>query len=220
MYISLYMTCVCCFLYHHMYVCTVHTFHAAPELVQRHVLFTFLLHVYIHYVHMFVCTYYVCAYIRRYVCMYIRHTVTLLPYFVCVCTFVQCTVIYTQYYAIRCWKLVTQYTANQPTKKFPVVLGQRIYYLSSDKASTTFLGNPHRYTSQPPPLAFLPPKIAIIGPPKSGKTSGTQMLSYFGHSMFSHMSPLPLVLFAVTNKLVSTLGVVKFSIGEALRYTS
>ena len=111
-----------------------------------------------------------------------------------------------------------KYTANQPTKKFPVVLGQRIYYLSSDKARTTFLGNPHRYTSQPPPLTFLPPKIAIIGPPKSGKTSGTQMLSYFGHSIFSHMSPLPLVLFAVANQLVSTLGVVKFSIGEALRY--
>ena len=53
-----------------------------------------------------------------------------------------------------------------------MVLGQRIYYLSSEKARAKFLGDPSVYVTQPAPLPHYPPKLAVQGLPKSGKTSG------------------------------------------------
>ena len=57
-------------------------------------------------------------------------------------------------------------------KRLPVVLGQRVYYISSVEARTKFLGDPSAYVTKPTPLPHYPPKLAVQGLPKSGRTTG------------------------------------------------
>uniref|UniRef100_A0A3P8YJJ5 Nucleoside-diphosphate kinase n=1 Tax=Esox lucius TaxID=8010 RepID=A0A3P8YJJ5_ESOLU len=54
---------------------------------------------------------------------------------------------------------------------FPVLLHQFIYFFTSKETRDTFLINPIKYLKQPKPNPSLPIKLAIIGPPKSGKTT-------------------------------------------------
>ena len=61
-------------------------------------------------------------------------------------------------------------------KRLPVVLGQRVYYPSSEEARSKFLGDPSAYVTQPTPLPYYPLKLAVQGLPKSGKTTGTFIL--------------------------------------------
>lgn len=65
------------------------------------------------------------------------------------------------------------FSGVRPMKRFPVVLGQRMYYLSSEEARSKFLGDPTAYVTQPAPLPHYPLKLAVQGLPKSGKTTGT-----------------------------------------------
>ncbi|XP_061900631.1 adenylate kinase 9-like isoform X1 [Entelurus aequoreus] len=60
---------------------------------------------------------------------------------------------------------------------YPVLLNQYIYFLESKKNQQTFMLNPLKYLRQTKPSPTLPVKMAIIGPPKSGKTGVAQMLS-------------------------------------------
>lgn len=59
---------------------------------------------------------------------------------------------------------------------FPVIHRQYIYFLSSKENKETFMTNPIKYICQPKPKQSVPVKVAIVGPPKSGKTTG--MSSY------------------------------------------
>lgn len=74
----------------------------------------------------------------------------------------------------------------------PVIYQKRIYYLSSSAARDKFMSDPERYIRQHHPGSLVPIRLAILGPPKSGKTT-------------------------VANKFVSEYGCLRLSIGEAIR---
>ncbi|XP_685909.5 adenylate kinase 9 isoform X1 [Danio rerio] len=83
--------------------------------------------------------------------------------------------------AFGCWDPV-KYTEGdliQPPQDsyhstFPVILHQFIYFFASKETRNTFILNPIKYLRQPRPNPSLPIKLAIIGPPKSGKTTVAQ----------------------------------------------
>ena len=54
---------------------------------------------------------------------------------------------------------------------YPVVYRQHVYFLSSQQNREQFMQDPLTYLSQPSPKPVVPIRIAIIGPPKSGKTT-------------------------------------------------
>eukprot|EP00731_Ephydatia_muelleri_P001087 Em0001g1087a len=74
----------------------------------------------------------------------------------------------------------------------PVIYQKRIYYLSSPAARDNFVSDPERYIRQRPPGSLIPIRLAIMGPPKSGKTT-------------------------VANRFVTEYGCLRLSIGEAIR---
>uniref|UniRef100_A0A8C8BCM2 Adenylate kinase 9 n=1 Tax=Otus sunia TaxID=257818 RepID=A0A8C8BCM2_9STRI len=75
---------------------------------------------------------------------------------------------------------------------FPVIHRQYIYFFSSKENKETFMKNPIKYIRQPKPKPAVPVKIAIVGPPKSGKTT-------------------------VAKKFASTYGLLRLSMGDAIR---
>ncbi|CAI8010883.1 Adenylate kinase 9 [Geodia barretti] len=74
----------------------------------------------------------------------------------------------------------------------PVIYGPRIYYLASQEARDCFMANPEKYTSGPSPGPAVPIRLALVGPPKSGKTT-------------------------VAENLCRKYGCLRLSIGEAMR---
>ncbi|XP_055981425.1 adenylate kinase 9 [Sorex fumeus] len=54
---------------------------------------------------------------------------------------------------------------------YPVIHRQYIYFLSNKKNKEKFMKNPIKYIRQPEPKPTMPIRIAIVGPPKSGKTT-------------------------------------------------
>ncbi|XP_065690633.2 adenylate kinase 9 isoform X2 [Patagioenas fasciata] len=75
---------------------------------------------------------------------------------------------------------------------FPVIHRQYIYFFSSKENKETFMKNPIKYICQPKAKPAVPVKIAIVGPPKSGKTT-------------------------VAKKFASVYGLQRLSMGEAIR---
>ncbi|XP_063185876.1 adenylate kinase 9 isoform X2 [Chroicocephalus ridibundus] len=75
---------------------------------------------------------------------------------------------------------------------FPVIHRQYIYFFSSKENKETFMKNPFKYIRQPKPKPAVPVKIAIVGPPKSGKTT-------------------------VAKKFASVYGLLRLSMGDAIR---
>ncbi|XP_069707806.1 adenylate kinase 9 [Phaenicophaeus curvirostris] len=75
---------------------------------------------------------------------------------------------------------------------FPVIHRQYIYFFSSKENRETFMKNPIKYICQPKPKPAVPVKIAIVGPPKSGKTT-------------------------VAKKFASVYGLLHLSMGDAIR---
>lgn len=61
---------------------------------------------------------------------------------------------------------------------YPVIHRQYIYFLSSKETKEKFMKNPIKYIRQPKPKPNMPIKIAIVGPPKSGKTTGEEMFAF------------------------------------------
>ncbi|XP_054424615.1 adenylate kinase 9 [Pteronotus mesoamericanus] len=82
---------------------------------------------------------------------------------------------------------------NSENPVYPVIHRQYIYFLSSKETREKFMKNPIKYICQPKPKPNVPIKIAIVGPPKSGKTT-------------------------VAQKISSEYGLKRLSVGEALRY--
>jgi len=78
------------------------------------------------------------------------------------------------------------------TPSCAAVYRQHVYFLSSPENRNLFMDQPRRFVTQPPPKPSIPIQIAIIGPPKSGKTT-------------------------LANKFASEFDMVRLSIGEAIR---
>ncbi|CAF1405575.1 unnamed protein product [Rotaria sordida] len=74
-----------------------------------------------------------------------------------------------------------------------VIYRKYVYYLADDEARNEFIKNPLFYIRRPPPKSLIPVKIAIVGPPKSGKTT-------------------------VTKRIVQEMGCVRLSLGDGIRY--
>ncbi|XP_073076898.1 adenylate kinase 9 isoform X2 [Manis javanica] len=82
---------------------------------------------------------------------------------------------------------------NAENPSYPVIHRHYIYFLSSKETREKFMRNPIKYIRQPKPKPAVPIRIAIVGPPKSGKTT-------------------------VAQKISSEYGLKRLSVGEALRY--
>lgn len=54
----------------------------------------------------------------------------------------------------------------------PLIFKQYIYFFASVENRKTFITNPLKYLRQPKPNPCVPIKMAVVGPPKSGKTTG------------------------------------------------
>ena len=54
---------------------------------------------------------------------------------------------------------------------FPVIYRQRIYFMSSISHRSQFVADPESFLSQEVPRLPVPMCLAIVGPPKSGKTT-------------------------------------------------
>ncbi|XP_053879147.1 adenylate kinase 9 isoform X4 [Malaclemys terrapin pileata] len=81
---------------------------------------------------------------------------------------------------------------NQQTPSLPVIHRQYIYFFSSKENKEKFMKNPIKFIRQPKPKPSVPVKIAIVGPPKSGKTT-------------------------VAKKFASVYGLMRLSVGDAIR---
>ncbi|EDV21496.1 uncharacterized protein TRIADDRAFT_30390 [Trichoplax adhaerens] len=89
-------------------------------------------------------------------------------------------------------KEVVQPLHGPGVSTYPVVHRSHVYYLSSEDARQRFIDNPLKYIHQSPPGPVIPFQIAIVGPPKSGKTT-------------------------LANRFVADYGVLRLSMGEAIR---
>ncbi|PIK35904.1 putative adenylate kinase 9 [Apostichopus japonicus] len=76
---------------------------------------------------------------------------------------------------------------------FPVQYRQNVFFLSTQEDRDSFVLNPLKYLRQPSPKPVVPTKMAIIGPPKCGKTT-------------------------LANRFVAEYGMMRLSIGEAVRF--
>lgn len=77
-------------------------------------------------------------------------------------------------------------------RPYPVIHRSYVYYLSSKEARRKFILDPLSFLKQPSPLTTVPIRFAILGPPKSGKTT-------------------------LCNRFVKQYGCVRLSVGEAIR---
>lgn len=62
------------------------------------------------------------------------------------------------------------------SQQFPVIFGPYIYFLSSKSSQNYFVENPLKYLSQPPPGPAIPISVCVVGPPKSGKSTGNEVI--------------------------------------------
>uniref|UniRef100_W5KSE9 Adenylate kinase 9 n=1 Tax=Astyanax mexicanus TaxID=7994 RepID=W5KSE9_ASTMX len=86
--------------------------------------------------------------------------------------------------AFGCWDPVQyaqgdlmQHMQGPFNPSFPAIFHSFIYFFTSRETRSTFMQNPIKYLQQPKPNPSLPIKIAIIGPPKSGKTTVARMFA-------------------------------------------
>ncbi|XP_054474711.1 adenylate kinase 9 [Anoplopoma fimbria] len=87
--------------------------------------------------------------------------------------------------AFGCWDPIKQYKERdlfQPLQwplntTYPLIFHQYIYFFGSKENRSTFMLNPLKYLRQPKPTLSLPVKMAVVGPPKSGKTTIAQMFA-------------------------------------------
>eukprot|EP00794_Sanderia_malayensis_P000181 gene181-794_t len=81
-------------------------------------------------------------------------------------------------------------TAHNPLH--PVIYRQHVYFFSSEERQQSFMLSPFKYIHQPSPKPTIPIRLAIVGPPKSGKTT-------------------------LAKRFAEEYGIVRMSAGEALR---
>ncbi|XP_060721057.1 adenylate kinase 9 [Tachysurus vachellii] len=91
---------------------------------------------------------------------------------------------YKYYSAFGCWDPI-RYAEGEPIQhiqdplkpSFPVLFHNFVYFFASKETRNSFMINPMKYLRQPKPNPPLPIKIAIIGSPKSGKTTVARMFA-------------------------------------------
>ncbi|XP_073349311.1 adenylate kinase 9 [Pagrus major] len=105
--------------------------------------------------------------------------------------------------AFGCWDPIKQYKERgliQPLQwplntTYPLIFHQYIYFFASKENRYTFMLNPLKYLRQPKPNPSLPLKMAVVGPPKSGKTTVAQMFAQkYGLARLSIGSVMRMVL--------------------------
>ena len=72
----------------------------------------------------------------------------------------------------------------------PVIYGPRIYFPASQDARERFMADPGYYASVSSPGPAVPIRLAIVGPPKSGKSTGD--LPMCMRTCYDYGSPLTL----------------------------
>ena len=77
-------------------------------------------------------------------------------------------------------------TSENPV--YAVIHRQYIYFLSSKESREKFMKNPIKYIRQPKPKPTMPIRIAILGPPKSGKTTGKHVFAFVTPFLFPQCS--------------------------------
>lgn len=94
---------------------------------------------------------------------------------------------------------------------------QYIYFFASKENRNTFQLNPLKYLRQPKPTPSLPIKIAIIGPPKSGKTTGKTFPQMHICRLFYFYLHLFVFTSLVAQMFAQKYGLVRLSIGSVVR---
>ncbi|XP_037541400.1 adenylate kinase 9 [Nematolebias whitei] len=87
--------------------------------------------------------------------------------------------------AFGCWDPIQLYENRdmiQPlpwplSTMYPLLLSRYIYFFASIENLNKFMLHPLKYLRQPKPTPTLPIKLAVIGPPKSGKTTVAKLLA-------------------------------------------
>ncbi|XP_038592648.1 adenylate kinase 9 isoform X2 [Micropterus salmoides] len=78
---------------------------------------------------------------------------------------------------------------------YPLIFHQYIYFFASKENRYAFMLNPLKYLRQPTPTPSFPVKMAVVGPPKSGKTTVAQMFAQkYGLARLSIGSVMRMVL--------------------------
>ena len=54
----------------------------------------------------------------------------------------------------------------------PVIYGPKIYYTATEETRDCFMANPEKFIANAPPGPAVPIRLAVVGPPKCGKTTG------------------------------------------------
>lgn len=70
-----------------------------------------------------------------------------------------------------------------PNSSYSLILCQYIYFFMSEENRNAFMLNPLKYLRQPKPRPAPPVKIAVVGPPKSGKSTGKTQYIVLKHFM-------------------------------------
>ncbi|KAL3052487.1 hypothetical protein OYC64_005101 [Pagothenia borchgrevinki] len=87
--------------------------------------------------------------------------------------------------AFGCWDPIKRYKEKdliQPLQwplntTYPLIFHQYIYFFASKENRNIFMLNPLKYLRESKPNPSLPVKIAVVGPPKSGKTTVAKMFA-------------------------------------------
>ncbi|XP_073531941.1 adenylate kinase 9 isoform X1 [Phyllobates terribilis] len=66
---------------------------------------------------------------------------------------------------------------NQENPGYPLIYRQYIYFFSTKENRDIFMKNPIMFIRQPKPKPSVPVRIAVLGPPKSGKTTVAKMFT-------------------------------------------
>ncbi|XP_044146654.1 adenylate kinase 9 [Bufo gargarizans] len=66
---------------------------------------------------------------------------------------------------------------NQENPGYPLIYRQYIYFFSTKENRDVFTRNPIKFIRQPKPKPSVPIRIAVLGPPKSGKTTVAKMFT-------------------------------------------
>ena len=70
------------------------------------------------------------------------------------------------------------------SQMFPVIYRSAIYFLSSAEARDVLISNPEKFLAQTIPKSSVPVRLAIIGPPKCGKSTGLHYINIILHTPY------------------------------------
>ena len=115
------------------------------------------------------------------------------------------------------------------TQMFPVIYHQDVYFISSSTRREKFVANPEMFLTRPAPESPVPVRLAVVGPPKSGKSSGKLIMlstlctmvcvfvTNLGCSVMIRFMSVSRNFCTVALRLASEYGCMRLSIGEAVR---